>query len=476
LTLPANYKGFAYSTQNATATQNDEIWAWENSETVKGIVVLNTDANDPRIPSIRAAGITANTAYKAVKLYDPNLSGRPAVENITTTSADFKSDSHTINITGFLSGGFRYAYAAAGSEENLALGENIIRNVDWTNPGKSAEVTVETLEPNTQYYMDIKYGIKIGNYTLAHPYVSPAVAFSTKPLIVDKVDGDDVTYVKESTEDEDKLLVTAKFYESTVNEGANNVPITGVTVYRSATEIDATDLSDAAMAAAVSNAGATSSPLTKGASTGNFSDTGFSDFEVDALKDSATNELIDTHILIVLTNLAGDKASYALTYAATSSEPPAPQINVSVPTKLIFAAFESGEGAITAPDYHIINNGTTAIDVSITGLAAKKPEDTVDLALKDVSDEQLASNQFNLYFKGKVGSSGTISPTNKLYAGTDLNIGVCQSLGAAPADPSTDTSNTYYFTLAGKYNGSFAVTKEPVYNITFTFAVAEGGT
>jgi hypothetical protein len=162
---------------------------------------------------------------------------------------------------------------------------------------------------------------------------------------------------------------------------------------------------------------------------------------------------------------ANNKAFYTLRYSEASL------IDVSVPTKLIFAAFEPDKGVITAPNYEIINNSAdTPVNVSITGLTETDMTNASGLTL--TTADTPGTNQFNLYFNGKVGAdtATATSTTDKLSTGSfSPSLSVC-TLG--PKGSTNSPFDTYFFTLAGKYVGSFDIAKYPVYAITFTFTAA----
>jgi hypothetical protein len=144
-----------------------------------------------------------------------------------------------------------------------------------------------------------------------------------------------------------------------------------------------------------------------------------------------------------------------------------PKINVSVPVKLIFAAFQSDGGDIISPGYHIKNNAKTPVNVSITALTAMAAAG-LTLTTADVLTE---NNRLNLYFAGKLKTASDIIPTDKLSLANPLNpaIPVC-TLGAY--DESGGGGDTYDFTFDGEYRGLFSPIKQPKYTITFKFQEA----
>jgi len=135
-----------------------------------------------------------------------------------------------------------------------------------------------------------------------------------------------------------------------------------------------------------------------------------------------------------------------------------PQINVSVPVKLMFSAFQSESGAITAPDYYLQNNGTTAVDVTLQSLTV---DVTGDLVL---TTDPTAEGELGLKLQG-TGSSPLLGTTDWLTPGTtDLLLGTL-AIGGQTGDRGD-------FTLTGHYAGDFTAKKTPRYLATFEFSAS----
>jgi hypothetical protein len=151
----------------------------------------------------------------------------------------------------------------------------------------------------------------------------------------------------------------------------------------------------------------------------------------------------------------GNVDTVAITLAAQWTEA---IVNVSVPTKLIFAAFESNKGDITAPEYHIINNGILETKVSVESIADLGSDGfTLTNALA------VGDNQVNLYIKG-IGNSASFKTPNLTTSDTNIVLPTIAAKGA-PGD-------TFGFTLAGRYNGSFGTARQSVYGFVFKFEAA----
>ncbi|MDR1068173.1 MAG: hypothetical protein LBL36_02875 [Clostridiales Family XIII bacterium] len=128
-------------------------------------------------------------------------------------------------------------------------------------------------------------------------------------------------------------------------------------------------------------------------------------------------------------------------------------INVEVPVKLIWAAFEGDEGDITAPDYHITNL-SRANDLTVT---------MTDFVIKDEdSDATTIDSDLTLNITGTqmaladvVGmTSRTDAYATTLFKRVDLS-----------------TANTWNFSLGGTWDGDWSTTYTPQYTMTLKFEV-----
>jgi hypothetical protein len=119
------------------------------------------------------------------------------------------------------------------------------------------------------------------------------------------------------------------------------------------------------------------------------------------------------------------------------------EINVSVPIKIIWAAFESDGGTITAPNYHIRNNSLTKqVKVELTSFTADSSDDntTVDSDLELI----LKSN------------------------GADINL--LDFVGTPVLENALPSTTNWDFTLGGTYSGEFGATAyQPSYMMVLTF-------
>jgi hypothetical protein len=271
LTLPANYKAFAYTTGDV-ATQDDKILAYNGG--FLGAVVRTSD-DEPDITS------TDSNTLLGVKL--GNSAGVPSVINLTTTSADFVSTGHSLLSGSFVAGGFRYSLNAG----DLPSGGT---QLAWQTPGYGSPQTesVTGLEPNTYYHMMTYFTANVsGNVT----YESDTLTFATLPDITT------AAIAKGATADTAEL--TATFHQSTVNGGLNNVPIEAATIYWDTAPIDDDDLTQVSTTF--------SQTLTKGT---DFTDAGITgSYELTGLRSWQSY-----HILLVIENEAGALTATPLLY------------------------------------------------------------------------------------------------------------------------------------------------------------------
>jgi hypothetical protein len=442
LTLPKAYRGFAYSTKNLQKQEDDTILVLNSDGKTVRCMVGYTSSQIVKIPSQNSGTTNIETYLRTISAMSPKAEDR------TTTSAFFTHNTPSSNSVQpslnklFKSGGYRYSLDSEGSGSSAVLLGNIVSVNTGAPVNDVMSTTAYDLEPNTQYYVDLiqhyDSGITDDPYTL----ITRAVPFTTKPLITS-------ASAIEKANDTDKLLVDADFHVSRVKERANNVPITGAAVYWGATEIDEINYSKVD-----SNHKRT---LTKAMGsvpgTDEFTDTGFTGIEIPA-KDSSGNAT--KYIFIVLTNEVGDQAFYTLTYSNV-------EINVTVPTKLFFAAFASGGGTIVAPNYYIQNNGETKVEVTLDSVAITSPA-----GLTLTSSAVTKDYDVNLYIQDRYDPS---SYTENLAEGSGLGISVCTI--KAMAEGGTGDPTTYDFTLAGTYKGPFDEVKRPEYQFTFKFEIAD---
>jgi len=138
-------------------------------------------------------------------------------------------------------------------------------------------------------------------------------------------------------------------------------------------------------------------------------------------------------------------------------------VEVSVPVKLLFAAFESDKGEVTSPAYFIKNNGETDIEVTLSGF--------------EVSDSAGVSLVNNPASDGQLGLKLKSYSQPNLFPEVSLASAQTQSfvLGTLGDKDVTDGSDRMGLKVGGKYIGSFDVSKQPRYMVVFEFEVVKPG-
>ena len=132
-------------------------------------------------------------------------------------------------------------------------------------------------------------------------------------------------------------------------------------------------------------------------------------------------------------------------------------ISVTVPTKVIFAAFAENGGEISSPDYVITNNSkTSSVTVTLASFTANSGEDnsavdpSLSLNLKYSYD---AEKEESIFANG----TGTTSP-----------IEIVRCLESDQTGSSV-FRNSMAFSLSGEYSGSFSADRTPSYEMVFRF-------
>jgi hypothetical protein len=137
------------------------------------------------------------------------------------------------------------------------------------------------------------------------------------------------------------------------------------------------------------------------------------------------------------------------------------KINVSVPVKILWAAFENGSvepsgtaGKVVSPDYYIRNNDkTTDLKVTVTNFTKEGTDN-------DVVDKDLILNIYGPAFKQTGLVTGNGSVASYLTDGTNVQLGF-------------SAGRTWKFTIDGTYDGTFGSAKMPKYSLQLKFEVDE---
>ena len=126
------------------------------------------------------------------------------------------------------------------------------------------------------------------------------------------------------------------------------------------------------------------------------------------------------------------------------------EINVSVPVKIMWAAFESDAGAVSAPNYKITNNSEqNDVEVTLTSFLGTGTDNAA-------VDKDLALSLTGDLAKAVVTGNGTSAS----YFNTPDVIGVI------------DARDFWAFSLGGTYAGGFDTVYLPTYEMVLTFDLA----
>jgi hypothetical protein len=369
-------------------------------------------------------------------------------------------------------GGFTVSTDSAHKYKNVtwtALGAPFVA---WPSDGTGRAAS--GLTPNTRYYMQTYFGYTNGTLSENSHYregiwpetgydeegwrilESRTVPFCTLPEIssATAIEGGWPT----------QAAIDAAFTKG-ADPGA--LAISGVTIYYS--ETDATNglATDAAvydvLAPSLSASDVRYATLTKGDGAGEFSDAGFTGYKLELPEENKEYD-----VCVVLENENGDHAFYFLGPYQTKKSA---GINVSVPVKMLFAAFESEEGKVTSPVYKIKNNNTKA-GVKVT-LMEFVPRDLDQLILTPAATAlMLKPNEISLRLSGPAvdfGTTGFLEPQGGQTA-IPTPGGEMGTLNAATGEnSSTDGS----FTIDGTYMGDFLPARFPVFDAVFKFELAD---
>jgi hypothetical protein len=123
------------------------------------------------------------------------------------------------------------------------------------------------------------------------------------------------------------------------------------------------------------------------------------------------------------------------------------EINVSVPVKIIWAAFESDGNLVTAPSYHIKNN-------------AHAVDDSRDVDVKLVSFTGTNQDATDINSNLTLNLTGDIALTNVVGH-------ISQALGSGELAQ----QGTWNFSLDGTWSGGFATTYNPTYSMVLEFSI-----
>lgn len=139
-----------------------------------------------------------------------------------------------------------------------------------------------------------------------------------------------------------------------------------------------------------------------------------------------------------------------------------PVIDVSVPIKMMFAAYESDGGQVTSQAYSFKNNSSFNVDVALTAVTAMEEKDNVALA---GGEGRVEGNKLSLSL-APIGSEG-FNEVNLIE-----NMNDEEYIGTLKGKNNT-SGQVMNFTIEGTYFGSFeGKPKWPGYSLEFAFKMS----
>ena len=134
-------------------------------------------------------------------------------------------------------------------------------------------------------------------------------------------------------------------------------------------------------------------------------------------------------------------------------EPPIIRLGVSVPVKLMWAAFASDGGDITSPNYFIRNFTSTPVNVSIRTFEVNPLGDGYEAAHHTAVDSDLV-----LIMEGLGAGTGTASHVTVWDEGQVINPSATRDIGTlAPFSTNLNDGHRRTFTIGGFFDGSLDV-------------------
>jgi hypothetical protein len=359
--------------------------------------------------------------------------------------------------------GFHYSKTTT---EDGKLPADDIQTVQWSVTNSVPEIvsvqTGDVFEANTLYYLTTYIKADVAQVYRDSPtgiyiYESDPVAFSTLPSIdIEK------TKVRMGNTVED-VLVYAEFYKAAVG----NVPIKEVKIYYDTNDIHLkegvavpggvypppTGAGGVYPTSPGTIANVVDPPLTKDTGEGgDYTDAGFTaNKAVTRLDEDETY-----YIVIAVTNDRDDTDAVLIEYKTVDTT-----LNVTVPVKMIFAAFASEGGVVRSPAYTITTEAYFPVNVT---LAEFNEEEDAGLTLMDTEPD----GTYELGLKFIEIASEPSFQTDWITLGSQAD-GFMVRLGSEGDEEEEPPTGTASFEITGSYGGPFTETLRPKYAAVFRF-------
>jgi hypothetical protein len=132
-------------------------------------------------------------------------------------------------------------------------------------------------------------------------------------------------------------------------------------------------------------------------------------------------------------------------------------LSVSVPIKMIFAAFASGHGQLSSPQYTITNLSRHPLTVSLDSFTLKEADGLT------LSQNPVSAGEIGLRLAGQRDTPGF--GTGFLSLGSGLNLALAGE--GAPLAPVNQPGSVGYFRIEGLYKGLFDAQRLPSFAASF---------
>jgi len=155
-------------------------------------------------------------------------------------------------------------------------------------------------------------------------------------------------------------------------------------------------------------------------------------------------------------------------------------LEMSVPVKMIWAAFQTGGGNVTSPEYSIINRSRVPVDVGVTELRRALDEAS---GVVPVTGDPIGDNEIRLRLRRNFNDNIFDDNISDVFGDNIDESGIVTGWLAGAMDPAeplgklavADTPGSIMrFFIEGRYNGNLTQPKTPLYWMSFIFSAVTG--